>query len=267
MAAEKKKYVGGLVATLLGVVFTLVGCSTGTTYKYSNQDTTAPIVISKAVYTDNELKLYIKGQIGDCDVTAFDRDFKVIDEDFTTSYSGGVFSIKGEHAGLISGLYMDGYCRYHMRYLDSDEYAILYEYDVTEIGWETYGDTEKYYTEEELASQQAKNDEETALQKANYELIEGTWICERDSSVYIKIYESEYGKKIEWNMGSDGDYYLNDMYIAVIYINDSYLGKEVVLLEDEYWGNSMRFYMSEDMTQIMDPYNDGYDIYIKEAGE
>jgi len=265
---NKGQYIGWIVGVIM-MSFLLSGCGkNGVTYKYVNQDKSAGIVINKSVYLEDELKLYVKADDnnleGDFNITFYDSEFNAIDEEFTSEYRHGVLSIKGKNINKISGLYIDGRIRYHLRYLDSNEYAILYEHDVTEIGWETYGDTDKYYTSEELAKQQAAVDEARAIQEENFRTLEGTWKCDRDPSLYIRFYEEDGQRLLEWNREIDeGEYYLDSMGIAVINICDSYLGKQIEICDDPYWGMMMRFYASDDLTQIIDGYSDE-DVYFKE---
>jgi len=249
-----------VLGLLVLATVTFIGCSSkGVTYKYSNQDETAELVIKKAVYLEDELRLYTDDIKTDYRVVAFDADFNVIDEDFVVENKKGVFVIKGKNAGKISGLYLDGPMRFRLRYLDTNEYAILYEYDVCDIGWEAYGDFSKYYTAEELKAQDEAVKKEQALQDENYQIIEGTWKCEENPELYIKIYQDDAGIRwIDWNRKIDEEnYYLDQMSIAVVYINEYDDGWQIDILDDPSWGMSMSFEMSADKTQIID-YEDIY---------
>lgn len=254
-----------LVAIILS--FALIGCADdSTTYVYKNQDELMGMLITKAVYKDDELRLYIDDLKGDYSITAFDTQFNVIQSDFDTKYSRGVYTIKGTDAGKISGLYMDGTVRYHLRYLDSQEYAILCETEATEIGWMTSGDEEKYYTYGERMEQKVKRDKAAAIQEENFSRIEGFWQCENDPNMYIKIYrDSEDCKYMEWKRTDKaGDYYVDQMSIAVVNAQDNGDEWSVELLDNPYWGRNESFAMSLDETKIIDHhFKEEDDIYNK----
>ncbi|MDO4189659.1 MAG: C1 family peptidase [Lachnospiraceae bacterium] len=270
--AKKYRILQAVVITML-IVITFIGCAQNSiTYKYNNSDDGSGISISKSVYTDNELRLYIKGLSDDePKVCAYDSKFKVITEDFTTEYKNNVLSIKGSNASRISGLYIEGkWNRYHIRYLDSDEYALMYEVEATEIGWELCGDKEKYYTSGELADQQAKKDEALAIQEENFNLLEGVWRCQNDPSLYMEFYKDSDGKKkMEWcEKNVYGENETMGMRIAVIDIVKHDKGISLDIKDDPYYGMMLSYAMSEDKTEIIEyKYNAEDNVYVKETEE
>ena len=259
------KYVTIIMLLLITV---LVGCSSNTvTYRYKNSDNGSGVSISKSVYGDNELKLYIKGLSDKPSVCAFDDEFNRLTDNFDVTYKNNILTIKGSDTNKISGLDIEEtWSRFYIRYLDSDEYALMYEVEASEIGWVMYGDKEKYYTADELAKQQAQIDAANAEQEENFELLKGMWICNNDPNLYLEFYESPDGnRKFEWNEVDElGEYVTSGISIAVINI---YATKFCVVLEvvdDPYYGYCSRYEMSEDKTKIIEKvYNDDDNIYVK----
>ena len=83
-----------------------------------------------------------------------------------------------------------------LRYLDSAQFAQLTSSFADDLGWETSGDEEAFYTKEEL---EAIEERKEAIQKKNdeiYNLFEGIYVCEDNPDLYIEIYNSDTGRRI-----------------------------------------------------------------------
>ena len=152
MNKRKQKLI--IMVCICALIF-LSGCSEKKmTYAYDNEKEITALALTKSVYSDGKLQVYIPDLKGDFDLTCYDADFQKIDEDFSTDYKNGIYTIKGEAAERISGIVLRGsYDHFYIRYLDSSQYAILWEHEATDIGWVTDGDKEKYYTQDEVDQQ------------------------------------------------------------------------------------------------------------------
>lgn len=62
------------------------------------------LTLTKSVYSDGKLQLYIPELDGNYEVTCYDADFQQIDEDFGTDYKKGIYTIEGEAVERISGI-------------------------------------------------------------------------------------------------------------------------------------------------------------------
>lgn len=153
------------------------GCANNhTTYTYDNPKEASGFTLNKAVYTKGKLKLYSPDFGGKFELTCYDNNFNVIEEEFETSYKDGVYTIKGKAAEKISGIVLQNYStKYCIRYLDSNQYAAICYYEATEIGWTTSDDGENYYTEEERQKQKEAKESWQNRQKNNFELMLGEW--------------------------------------------------------------------------------------------
>lgn len=245
-----------LCAFLCGCSADIEGMALGdkkVTYKYEEAEVTKEFDISKSVYSDDELDIYISGLDDKFELTCYDKDFQIIDKDFDAKYKNGKYCIKGEGADLISGIQLRSQSAiFHIRYLDSNQYAVLCEYDATDAGWIIEGDSEKYYTEEELNEQKRCKDEYIKWQSENFSLLEGYWYCKEDSDSYLHFYIDEDGsRKLDWNCpDSNGEYLLNNICVDQIDFVDAFDGKEVHILDGISWGSLYVFDISEDMNTI-----------------
>ena len=104
------------------------------------------------------------------ETTFFDICFEIaqVTNEFKISksvYSGDELDV---YADLISGIQLRSQSAiFHIRYLDSNQYAVLCEYDATDVGWIIEGNVEKYYTEEELNEQKRSKEEYINRQSEN----------------------------------------------------------------------------------------------------
>lgn len=270
-----KHFVYGIGSILLCAF--LCGCSVDiehmdrgdkkVTYQYEEAQVTNEFKISKSIYSDDELDIYISDLGDGFELTCFDKDFQMIDKDFDAKYKNGKYCIKGENADLISGIELRSQSViFHIRYLDSNQYAVLCEYDATDAGWIIEGDAEKYYTEEELNEQKRSKEEYINRQSKNFSLLEGYWYCKEDSDSYLHFYIDEDGsRKLDWNyLDSNGEYVLNKICVDQIDFVDAFDGKEVHILDGISWGSLYVFDISEDMNTISQNHGDKIE-YIRDT--
>ena len=96
MNKRKQKLI--IMVCICALIF-LSGCSEKKmTYAYDNEKEITALALTKSVYSDGKLQVYIPDLKGDFDLTCYDADFQKIDEDFSTDYKNGIYTIKGEAA-------------------------------------------------------------------------------------------------------------------------------------------------------------------------
>lgn len=190
----------------------------------------------------------------------YNTEYELIDCTWETAYSNGKYSIIGEKASEISGIKIENYSvRYRIRYLDSDQYAIMWDYDVTEIGWLSFGDENAFYTEEELAEKERAQSAYLAEQEKNFTQFEGKWYAPDDSNLYMIFYRDDSGNyKLDiCRPDGSGGYITETIHIDEIDIEEQYDGeKELVILDGISWGCRYTYGLSEDMQSLFVGYSD-----------
>jgi len=236
------------------------GVNSKTTYKYDNSEVMEEVKITKSVYSDEKLTIYIS-DLGDISSLAcYDKNFQYIDSNFSYEYKKNKLIITGEGAKKISGIYINSssFQKIKLRYLDSSQYAILIDYFVDDLGTETHGDWDAYYSEEEIKAQQKAKAERLREQEDNYKAVEGYWKSVEDNGEYLYFFTDEDGKKwlrqaIYYNEELNiDDTYINTINISEIGIADYYAYYQLEILDSDCWGCCYQFDLNEDMTAIMD---------------
>ena len=257
-----------IIIVCICVLILLSGCSEKkTTYTYDNKKEITGLTLTKSVYSDGKLQLYMPDLKENFDLTCYDADFQKMDEDFSTDYKNGIYTIEGEAAERVSGIVLRGsYDHFYIRYLDSPQYAILWEHEATDIGWVTDGDKEKYYTQDELDQQEAAAQKKIQEQEQIFSQFEGIWICTEDELNYLEFYLDENGhRKLAWNHSDgQGGYSKEEINVDAINIIDGLFGPELDILDGIGWGCQYRFDLSEDMTMIINRGLDREEFYLKE---
>lgn len=268
MSKRKQKFI---IMVCICVLILLSGCSEKkTTYTYDNKKEITGLTLTKSVYSDGKLQLYMPDLKDGFDLTCYDADFQKMDEDFSTDYKNGIYTIKGEAAERVSGIVLRGsYDHFYIRYLDSPQYAILWEHEATDIGWVTDGDKEKYYTQDELDQQEAAAQKRLQEQEQIFSQFKGTWICTEDELNYLEFYLDENGnRKLTWNHSDgQGGYSKEEINVDAINIIDGLFGPELDILDGIGWGCQYRFDLSEDMTMIINRWLDREEFYLKENND
>ena len=257
-----------IIIVCICVLILLSGCSEKkTTYTYDNKKEITGLTLTKSVYSDGKLQLYMPDLKENFDLTCYDADLQKMDEDFSTDHKNGIYTIEGEAAERVSGIVLRGsYDHFYIRYLDSPQYAILWEHEATDIGWVTDGDKEKYYTQDELDQQEAAAQKKIQEQEQIFSQFEGIWICTEDESNYLEFYLDENGhRKLAWNHSDgQGGYSKEEINVDAINIIDGLFGPELDILDGIGWGCQYRFDLSEDMTMIINRGLDREEFYLKE---
>lgn len=144
--------------------------------------------IQKTVYSPGVMKLYYRGgQLKDNPIRCYDANFEELGDQFDHTFRNGVLTIQADFAEQISGLMIEDRANdvvYHLRYLDSSQFAWLADVFWYDDGWCEMGDREAYYSAAEL---QAEADRKAESQKAAQEafaLLEGTWVTENGLQKY-----------------------------------------------------------------------------------
>ena len=177
--------------------------STSTVYKYkTSADNYTDFKIKKSVYDDESVTLYYTGddklKNKDSYIKCFDKDGEEIsDSKFSERFYDNRIVIKSKNPQKISGVYIyptENYDYYYkIRYLDSDDYALLTCWFVYDLGWEDIGDDDKYLFESEKQEIKEAAAEAEQNEKEAYEILKGLWINQDDPERTIEINENEYG--------------------------------------------------------------------------
>lgn len=154
-----------------------------TVYRYKDTEILYDeFYVEKTVYAPGVMKLYYRGEDPDPqNVYCYSSDFAKLDGDYEYTFENGVLTIETDFAQKISGLTIDDAYNgliYHLRYLDSKQFAWLLEELWLDEGWVESGDKESYYTAQELKAQQEEADADKRESEELYALLEGTWISE-----------------------------------------------------------------------------------------
>ncbi len=181
---KKKKYLkyskyAGIV--LLGIIiyFVYEFISAGknqTVYKYEDASVADNLKFRKTVYRDGRIDLYMRGDMDDSFKVkeCYNSKLELLDGTWETKYSSGKYSIIGEKASEISGIVIENdKLRYRIRYLDSKQYAILWEQNVTDKGWKSFGDEKAYDTKEEWKAKKEAERADSEKKEKNFRQFEG----------------------------------------------------------------------------------------------
>ena len=185
------------------------GAGSRTVYQYRETEVFQNFHVKEAVYTPGELKLYYRGgAFKDNTVRCYGEDFEDLGDAFAYTFQNDVLTIQADFAEQISGLMIDDPyqgVRYRLRYLNSSQFASLTDIFWYDDGWSETGDTEAYYSAEEL---QAEADRKAAIRQETLEtfaLLEGTWVCEDGLRKYeFTVNEDKSGmecSQLWWNEG------------------------------------------------------------------
>ena len=138
--------------------------------------------IKKTVYSPGLMKLYYRGgQFKDSPIRCYDANFEDLGDQFEASFKDGVLTVQADFAEQISGLTIedkDHDTVYHLRYLDSPQFAWLADVFWYDDGWCETGDREAYYSAAELQAEADRKAESQKTAQETFALLEGTWVTE-----------------------------------------------------------------------------------------
>ncbi len=170
--------------TLLG------GCTlpgNRTVYKYDDPKIVDDFVLTKSVYEEDRLTLFLNSPLSDkCKVRS--------DVDIDYEIKNGRIEITADDVSEITSLTIhNDQHKYELRYLNTDQYAVLAYTNVVDIGWmHDGGEIEDYYTQDELDEQRRRKEEQQAIFDANWTVVKGYY--EADSGNSIKFYGDTYDR-------------------------------------------------------------------------
>lgn len=202
MEKKKKKLiiVLGVVASLilLGIIcFNVINNKGKVTYTYNNSNIIhyEKLYIAKTEYYKNKVKIYFKGNEHLYPENLSTQD----DANAIFVKTGNTITIYSDNPSDITSLEVsDGeYFEILFRYLNTNEYATMWRFWGTDIGWMSYyGDSSKYYTEEEKSKQrketekrQEQREQEQAVTEEIFQIVEGKWIC--SDGDYFDVYKND----------------------------------------------------------------------------
>ena len=178
----------GLSMALLGL--TACGGADRRTYQYPE---TAILFdgfqIKKTVYSPGVMKLYYRGgQIKDNPIRCYDANFEDLGDQFDHTFRNGVLTVRADFAEKISGLTIGDRTHdviYHLRYLDSPQFAWLADTFWLDYGMMTMGDEARYYSDAERQAQTERESAEHEQTRNVFALLEGTWVSEDGLQKYV----------------------------------------------------------------------------------
>lgn len=145
--------------------------------------------IKKTVYSPGVMELYYRGgQFKDNPIRCYDANFEDLGDQFDHTFRNGVLTVQADFAEQISGLTIedkDHDTVYHLRYLDSPQFAWLADTFWLDYGMMTLGDEARYYSDAERQAQAERERAEHAQTRNVFALLEGTWISEDGLQKYV----------------------------------------------------------------------------------
>ena len=178
----------GLWMALLG----LTACSGADVRTYQYPETAVlfdDFQIKKTVYSPGVMKLYYRGgQFKDTPIRCYDANFEDLGDQFEYSFQNGVLTVQADFAEKISGLTIEDREHdviYHLRYLDSPQFAWLADTFWLDYGMMTMGDEARYYSDAERQAQAERESAEHGQTRDVFALLEGTWISEDGLQKYV----------------------------------------------------------------------------------
>ena len=178
----------GLGMSLLGL--TSCGQVDGCTYPYPETSVLFDdFHITKTIYSQGTMRLYYRGvQFKDNPIRCYDANFEDLGDQFEYSFQNGVLTVQADFAEQISGLTIedkDHDTVYHLRYLDSRQFAWLADTFWLDYGMMTMGDEARYYSDAERQAQAEQESAEHGQTRDVFALLEGTWISEDGLQKYV----------------------------------------------------------------------------------
>ncbi len=243
------------IVLMMICIFSLTACGKEKplkTYTYNHEEILEISIEKTMLYSDNLVIEFSEDSLyGAEEVVCYDDDFNMMD-DIDYSVAKDKITIHTERASQISGLYIrvNFDKEINVRYLDSDNYAMIVYTWADDIGMMPQGDLDTYYTEKEKQEQAEREAELEAAEAEAFSLIEGIWendektlrleiMCVDENRV-IKVYEEE-----GVNSGLPAE-----IPIDGIDVNKESEPVEVIVYDNVSWGAAYWFYLSDDNTKL-----------------
>lgn len=158
-----------IMAGLWMGLFGLTACGGADVRTYQYPETAVlfdDFQIKKTVYSPGVMKLYYRGgQFKDTPIRCYDANFEDLGDQFEYSFQNGVLTVQADFAEKISGLTIEDSEHdviYHLRYLDSPQFAWLADTFWLDYGMMTMGDEARYYSDAERQAQAERESAEHA---------------------------------------------------------------------------------------------------------
>ena len=181
-----------IMAGLWMGLFGLTACGGADVRTYQYPETAVlfdDFQIKKTVYSPGVMKLYYRGgQFKDNPIRCYDANFEDLGDQFDHTFQNGVLTVQADFAEQISGLTIedkDHDTVYHLRYLDSPQFAWLADTFWLDYGMMTMGDEARYYSDAERQAQAERESAEHAQTRDVFALLEGAWISEDGLQKYV----------------------------------------------------------------------------------
>ena len=181
-----------IMAGLWMGLFGLTACGGADVRTYQYQETAVlfdDFHIKKTVYSPGVMELYYRGgQFKDNPIRCYDANFEDLGDQFDHTFRNGVLTVQADFAEQISGLTIedkDHDTVYHLRYLDSPQFAWLADTFWLDYGMMTMGDEARYYSDAERQAQAERERAEHGQTRDVFALLEGTWISEDGVQKYV----------------------------------------------------------------------------------
>lgn len=215
------------------------------TYTYNHEEILSISIEKTMLYANKLVIKFDKGSISEAEeVICYDGNFNELnDVDF--DMDNNKLIITGEDASRISGLYIRVNVdkEIKVRYLDSDDYAMIVYTWADDVGMMPDGDFDTYYTDEEKQEQAESDAELEAAEAEAFSYIEGVWeneektlrleIKEEDGERFIEVFEDD-------NIDSGLPSFIP---IDGIHVNKNVEPVQVIVYDDVRWGASYDFYV------------------------
>lgn len=163
------------------------GCSNRPveTYKYKNNEDILDVSVLKTeVYEDKMMVYFSKDALPKAEgVISYTDDFSVLNKQEEFQAADDILTIYSTEAKNISGLKVtiDNMKYYNIRYLDSEEYAMLLYTWADDYGMMPNGDEDAYYSEEEKQEKKRRQEEALKAKEEAFSLITGVWVDEEET--------------------------------------------------------------------------------------
>ncbi len=189
-----KKPVVCILAVL--VVCLLTACAEGhvKTYRYSKQDDILDEYLIKTEYYEDKLIVHFsEDALSEVeDVNCFDSEDEWVEDRAEFEFEDDVLTIYSENATKITAIdvYEHSERYFSIRYLDSNQYAMLLYTWVSEMGMEPTGDMDAYLTQEEKDTIEENNAKWAATIAEKFALVSGVWEDE-EQTIRIEVKETD----------------------------------------------------------------------------
>lgn len=250
------------LGVLIVMICVLTACGRDViTYTYENEEVLGVKIKETEVYPDKLVIKFAKDSFSEVErVECYGADFSVIEEHPEFSFRRNTLTIETQNASLISGLYVEENEGFYVkvRYLDSDEYAMLVYAEYDDAGLLASGDKDDYYTQEEKDEQEARKIALTEKENASYEKLLGTWVNESET-VCIKFFpdvDSVEKRFTVYELTGNEWVERENVYVSAVTEEETFDSIEITLYDNPSWGCAYYFYICNDNTGMECSYSD-----------